>query len=154
MTKSYFQKVFKYDSTVNKQLFDHLKELNIKDDYILNVFSHLVTSENLWIRRIKGEDVSNKAIWPILKMDEILSLIHANEEFYKSFLNNLNEEELERNVVYKNSKGIEFSTPVIDILTHVMIHGGYHRGQIASAIRRGGNGPINTDYITYIRNQK
>ena len=40
---------------------------------------------------------------------------------------------------YRNQKGDEFSTAVIDIFTQVIIHGGYHRGQIAKIIGRTGN---------------
>jgi uncharacterized damage-inducible protein DinB len=40
---------------------------------------------------------------------------------------------------------------VIDILTDVVIHGAYHRGQVARIIGRGGGQSPNTDYIAYIR---
>ena len=33
-------------------------------------------------------------------------------------------------VTYKNSKGTEFRNSKRDILTHVALHGQYHRGQI------------------------
>jgi len=34
-----------------------------------------------------------------------------------------------------------------DVLTHVVTHSGYHRGQIASAIRSDGGTPAYTDFI-------
>ena len=40
---------------------------------------------------------------------------------------------------------------VIAVLTHVALHGSYHRGQIAALIRSGGDEPINTDYIMWLR---
>jgi uncharacterized damage-inducible protein DinB len=37
------------------------------------------------------------------------------------------------------------------MLTHVTLHGAYHRGQIAASIRAGGDTPTATDYIAFIR---
>ncbi len=34
-----------------------------------------------------------------------------------------------------------------DILTHVVLHSAYHRGQIASQVRSGGEQPAYTDFI-------
>ena len=54
-------------------------------------------------------------------------------------------------VTYQNSKGATFETPVGEVLMHVFSHGVYHRGQIALALRQAGAEPINTDYITFVR---
>jgi uncharacterized damage-inducible protein DinB len=40
---------------------------------------------------------------------------------------------------------------VKDILTHVGLHGVYHRGQIALLARQGGGTAVATDYIIYTR---
>lgn len=52
---------------------------------------------------------------------------------------------------YTNSRGEAFETPIEEILRHVAFHGGYHRGQVAAAVRAAGGTPINTDYIVYYR---
>ena len=38
-----------------------------------------------------------------------------------------------------------------DILTHVLLHSAYHRGQIASQVRAGGEQPAYTDFIHAVR---
>ena len=53
---------------------------------------------------------------------------------------------------YTNSIGEKWSNRVLDILTHVVIHGAYHRGQIAIIVRDGGDAPAYTDYIHCLRN--
>jgi uncharacterized damage-inducible protein DinB len=40
---------------------------------------------------------------------------------------------------------------VEEILTHVVIHSAYHRGQIASDVRAAGGVPAYTDYIHAVR---
>jgi len=39
------------------------------------------------------------------------------------------------------------------ILSHVIIHGGYHRGQIAILLRQAGSDPAVTDFIAYVRSR-
>ena len=43
---------------------------------------------------------------------------------------------------------------VEDVLTHVIIHSGYHRGQIAMLLGRAGHETAYTDFIHCIRQQK
>jgi uncharacterized damage-inducible protein DinB len=56
-----------------------------------------------------------------------------------------------RRVTYRNSAGREFASPVEDILLHVALHGAYHRGQIAAALRGAGAVPEPTDFIAFAR---
>ena len=38
-----------------------------------------------------------------------------------------------------------------DILFHLASHGAYHRGQISVTLRHSNLEPVNTDYITFVR---
>ena len=48
---------------------------------------------------------------------------------------------------YRNTKGEQWTSSVDDVLMHVILHGSYHRGQIATVLRNGGEEPAYTDYI-------
>ena len=50
-------------------------------------------------------------------------------------------------VGYRNSLGEYWTSTVGDILTHVAMHGAYHRAQIAAALRESGCTPAYTDFI-------
>ena len=50
-----------------------------------------------------------------------------------------------------NSTNDEFDNSVGEILTHVAMHGHYHRGQIARSMRLAGREPVYTDYIGFVR---
>ncbi|HNI27986.1 MAG TPA: DinB family protein, partial [Leptospiraceae bacterium] len=68
-------------------------------------------------------------------------------------LNELTEEGLKADIAYKNLKGLDFSTPLFEILLHVANHATYHRGQAASLIRRIKGSPPVTDMIEYFRSK-
>jgi uncharacterized damage-inducible protein DinB len=57
------------------------------------------------------------------------------------------EEDLADGVAYRNSKGEFWTSSVGDILTHVLLHAHYHRGQIAASQREAGGEPAYTDFI-------
>ena len=69
----------------------------------------------------------------------------------KRIIKNPDSEIITKKIIYKNSKGIEFSNTVQDVIFHVINHSTYHRAQIASDLKANGIEPINTDYIFYKR---
>ena len=86
-----------------------------------------------------------------MSLAECESLAKENQRAYADFLGSLNKDDLNWLVKYRNSSGTEFDTAVGDILTHVALHGTYHRGQIARAMRAAGLMPVDTDFITFVR---
>jgi uncharacterized damage-inducible protein DinB len=67
--------------------------------------------------------------------------------FWHGYFAQLSSAGLWQKVTYKNSKGESWTSTVQDILTHVVIHSAYHRGQIASLMRAAGGTPAYTDFI-------
>lgn len=148
---AYFARLFDYDSAMNRQVLELLRARPDTDERTRRIFAHLLQANRLWLRRISGREYMSMVIWPELSWEECGKLIDEEEGNWREYLNGLSNDDLSRIAVYNNSKGEEFRTPVRDILTHVLIHGGYHRGQVAYAVRSAGGEPINTDYITYTR---
>ena len=60
-------------------------------------------------------------------------------------------ESLGQQIRYTNSKGEDWSNAVADVLTHVVLHSSYHRGQIASLLGRAGEAAAYSDYIECLR---
>jgi uncharacterized damage-inducible protein DinB len=78
-------------------------------------------------------------------------LIEENNRNFSELLASLSDANVDDQVVYKNSTGKEFTTSIRDILTHVALHGQYHRGQINRVLRGEGLEPVNIDFITFAR---
>ena len=60
-------------------------------------------------------------------------------------------EQLQRVVPYTNSAGLSFESSLEDMLMQALLHGCYHRGQIALLVRGAGAEPAPTDYIAFVR---
>ena len=61
----------------------------------------------------------------------------------------LTESELRRVASYTNTQGQPHEGVVADVLTHVVNHASYHRGQIAVLVREAGGRPAVTDFIFF-----
>lgn len=66
---------------------------------------------------------------------------------WHTFLIELLPADLPNEINYKNSKGEPWTSTIEDILSHVLLHSSYHRGQIANEVRAGGEQPAYTDFI-------
>jgi len=90
-------------------------------------------------------------VWPALTLDECEGLSRDNVSSYNDLVSGLTPALLQKSITYKNSAGDQFTSTIEDILTHVTMHGAYHRGQIAASIRASGDTPAPTDYIAFVR---
>lgn len=117
---------------------------------VIELYAHILGAECEWLARIEGRK-AEAAVWPKLTLDECAALAGRNAVALRAFVAGLGPADLGRRVTYRNSAGLEFTSTVEDIMLHVALHGAYHRGQVAQALREGGAVPNATDYIAFIR---
>ena len=115
------------------------------------LMAHIIGASRVWLTRLDGEDSGHLPIWPQWTVDQIAAEAEAVYDDLELYLERIDEALLPEPIIYRNQTGKEFSTSRMDVLTHLMMHGGYHRGQIARALRQASADPINTDYITWVR---
>lgn len=117
----------------------------------MRLFSHLLAAERVWLLRLLEEDSGVQPLWPDLPPESLNALAAENRTGYAHYLAAMDEDGLASELAYTNQQGREYRTRIDDVLIHVAMHGSYHRGQIAAAVRAAGGEPANTDYITYVR---
>jgi uncharacterized damage-inducible protein DinB len=104
----------------------------------LRIFSHVINAQAIW------------------QEHDLAGLHHWHEQTSQKFAElcaTTDEAELTRHIQYSNSQGDAFDSQVSDILTHCVVHASYHRGQVAVKMREAGLEPVNSDFITYCREQ-
>jgi len=116
----------------------------------LELFAHILGAEHVWLTRLRQEPAT-AAVWPTLDLEGCAALAAANHAQLTRLLPTLRDADLDREVPYVNSAGRAFRSSVRDILLQVVLHGCYHRGQVALELRRDGARPEPTDYIAFAR---
>lgn len=145
------QETFSYERWANRRIFDHLRSLESPPEKAVELFAHVLGAIEIWLTRIDGESSSGMKVWPTLTPEELPAMLERVEARLATALPRLHEVGLDREVRYTNQTGAGFVTSIRDILGHLSLHGAYHRGQIALVIRQSGLSPVNTDYITFVR---
>lgn len=150
--------LFDYHLWANSRLLQHLKsipkevftkEMDSVFPTIAETFGHMIAVDEMWYLRMKGENAQQMVLKNIDTIEETEKRYHALHTNIQHFLKNI--ENISQTVVYRNSKGESFSNSTLEIVQHIVNHGTYHRGNIASMIRQMGHKGISTDYIVYLR---
>lgn len=150
MMKDYFTRLFRHVEWADARVLESLRSAQNPQKRGQELYSHILGSEHTWFCRIQGT-APRVDVWPVLTLDECESLRTENTSAFRDLVSRLSPDLLEKPITYRNSAGDQFTSTVEDILTHVAMHGSYHRGQIAAALRAGGDTPSPTDYIAFAR---
>jgi uncharacterized damage-inducible protein DinB len=117
---------------------------------VLTMWAHLLAAEAVWLARLDGV-APPVAVWPALTLAECADLAERNHAALARYAGTDEARDPDRPVTYHNTRGRAFTNTVAEILHHVVLHGMYHRGQLAQAVRSGGGTPLATDLIVFLR---
>ncbi len=144
----YFKRLFEYNYSTNKKLSEflltHQKQI---PDKVIQLSCHISNAHFIWNSRILGKQ-TQLVPWNIFPIVELKEREEVNHESTKMILDQI---DLDQSITYTNSLGDSYKKRVADILTHVVNHSTYHRGQIALLLRENGQNPIPSDFILFAR---
>ncbi len=141
------QRLFAYDDWANREEVTRLRAIASPPERAIKLLAHIVGTQWVWLSRLRGT-APKMAVWPDLALEPCAAEIDALRGEWQRFLSTAS---LGSTIEYRNSKGENWSSRVEDVLMHVILHGSYHRGQMATAVRASGNEPAYTDYIQCTR---
>jgi uncharacterized damage-inducible protein DinB len=95
----------------------------------LQLLAHILSAERLWFERLRQQPQS-LPVWPELTSDECGAQMEELAELWREYFSQLSPPALSQTIAYKNTKGESWASTVQAVLTHVMMHSAYHRGQI------------------------
>jgi uncharacterized damage-inducible protein DinB len=146
-----YRKLFDYDYWANSETLASLRTVPSGAEKPRKTFNHVIGAQRIWMARFENPAPPSAQPWPDLTLEECASAIEDLRRRWKEVLDGLTPEKLASELVYKNLKGVEYKTPVQDVLMHLVLHSAYHRGQVAAAVREAGGKPAPTDYVVYCR---
>jgi uncharacterized damage-inducible protein DinB len=148
--KDDFLRLFTYDDWANREFLTALRAATPMPASVLRLVTHIVFVEKLWLERLQRVPQS-VAIWPSSTIDDCHAMADEMKSAWRNYLDPMAPADFEQQVDYRNSKGEPWSSRVDDVLTHVLMHSAYHRGQAALQMRAAGLQPAYTDFIHGVR---
>ncbi len=150
-TLRFYRTMFEYDLWANRQALESLKTVSDSEESPRRFFAHVIGASRIWFARFENPDPKSVEVWPTLTLDDCRKAIEEEHARWTVMLARFRPERFDEDLKYRNTKGIEFKTPIRDVLMHVLMHSAYHRGQVAAAVRQSGGKPAATDYVVYLR---
>lgn len=147
----------KYHHWANIKLMDHLgtipetilnQEIQSVFPSVMRTLQHIYEVDKTWLHRI-NQSIPNHNVPLFSSILEARSSFLELQQQYQGTLG----DGLKGNspIIYTNSTGTEFMNSLEEIITHIVNHGTYHRGNISAMLRQLGTKSVSTDYIFYLR---
>jgi uncharacterized damage-inducible protein DinB len=155
MTASVAQLHFRYTHWASRRLLDAIANLSPEDlerpngishGSILGTLAHVQWADWIWYTRVVG---------PMEKPGGTLAALQTEwpelQRRWEAWADSASDADLQRDLTYKLMNGTEITSPIWQIVLHVVNHGTLHRGQVAGMLRQLNIAPPNTDMIGYYR---
>lgn len=145
----YFERLFRYDHWANRQVLAGFRATPALPARPLELMAHVLSAERLWLERLQ-QQAQTLPVWPDFTLEQCEAQAAELPTLWREYLAELRQHG-PRSITYKNTAGETWRNTVDDILTHIIMHSAYHRGQIATAMRAAGTTPAYTDFIHSVR---
>lgn len=116
------------------------------------IFCHIQAARELWLSRVSElAGFPEGGVFPIWPLEKALAKAQEMDELWRVFAARQTAASLSTHVRYTSTEGQAFESSVQEIMTHMVNHSSYHRGQIAQLVAHTGTRPADTDYIALTR---
>ncbi|OAB45744.1 DinB family protein [Paenibacillus antarcticus] len=161
-------KMYDYHVWANGVIMNRIKELpqeiyhkEVQSGFssISKVMTHIYLVDSGWFDIISGKSMNEafayaNAVREQLEannIEEMETLLLNLSERYKVFINL--QEDLDREIVVDNPYAGLLETSPSESILHVVTHGSYHRGNVATMLRQLGHTSVMQDYGLYLYSQ-
>ena len=139
--KDYLLSLLDYSVWANEEYFKQIGDLPAdettkqRQSFMNSIFisvNHLLVIDEVWLSHMKKEKHSIEKLQTILheKLDDLWAAKKAMDQEIRDYVSGLSEAELEEDVEYELIGGNTGSLPRYLIITHLAMHGAFHRGII------------------------
>ena len=137
---------YAYNVWANRDVVVSLQALDGAPGRATSWTAHIIAAEWLWLGWLQRQD-HGIPVWPTWPIKTCADQFDEVVPLWEAVICELTPETLSHQVEYTNSQGQSWTSTTDEIITHIILHGAYHRGQIASEMRVSGFEPQYTDYI-------
>lgn len=139
--KTYLLDLLDYNVWANEEYFKQIRDLppdevtkqreSLMNNILISV-NHLLVIDKVWLAHMKGEKHPFEKLQTILHedLDELFAAKRDMDREIRDYVAALSDDALEQIVDYELMGGNTGSLPRYMIITHLAIHGAFHRGFI------------------------
>ncbi|MGH9699798.1 MAG: DinB family protein [Candidatus Acidiferrales bacterium] len=156
-----FQILYDYNAWANHRTLDacaalsaeqFTRDLGSSFGSVRDTLAHIFLVEHLWLERWHGRSLTGFS--PPADFPDLAAVRARWTEIERDLLDyiaSLKTEDVQRVMHYQTTTGTAQAQPLWQMLQHMVNHGSYHRGQVATLLRQLGVKPAPTDLIIFYR---
>lgn len=156
-----FRTLYDFNSWANRRAMESCaaltadqftRDLGSSFKCVRDTLAHILGAEWVWLERWHGR--SPQGLLPAGEFSDYDSLRARWAEVDRDltdFVASLTDDDLSRIYEYKTTAGVPQTSAAWQMLQHLVNHGSYHRGQIATMLRQLGAKAQSTDLIAFYR---
>jgi uncharacterized damage-inducible protein DinB len=153
--------LYDYNAWANRRSLDAAAALTVEQftkplgssfSSVRDTLAHIWGAERIWMERFEGR--SPASLPDVSQFHEISALRtrwREDEARLNKFVAGITQDDLNGPHEYRTMKFGQYSNPLWLSMQHLVNHGTYHRGQIATMLRQLGAKPLSTDFIHFYR---
>lgn len=127
-----------------------VRDFQSADKSVLGTLAHVYAADRVWLGRIEGRPPA-RFLDP--EVDVRLDVLQRDWPTllgrWQAWVDGL--QDAAATVAYQDLKGNPYTTPLWQIVLHVVNHGTHHRGQVSAMLRAMGHTPPPLDLIRFYR---
>jgi uncharacterized damage-inducible protein DinB len=109
---------------------------------------HLLQADFRWLHRLKGFPIVDlPASWQTEPTEALIATWLGVQDQLVSEVKKL---PADKPIQFTTAKGDHYELPLEEVITHVVNHSTYHRGQLVNMLRMAGEKPSGTDYFLFV----
>lgn len=161
-TADEIRELFAYDRWANRRILDVVsrlapeefgRDLGSSHPSVEATLAHLLAANWVWLERWLGRSPTGlpDAGWDVGTFEALRAKWAEIENVQQAFVDGLANDDLERPLSYRDTKGEPFEQPLWQLLRHAVNHASYHRGQVVTMLRQLGAEAVSTDLVLFYR---
>ena len=156
--------LYKYNDWANERILAAASKLtpeqflagtNLSWGSVRDVLVHILGAEWIWRMRLQHGAAPTELLHAVdfPTYDSVVERWRAEQGELGAYVAGLRDDEVNRPVLYRNTKGRAFEGVLWQILAHVINHGTQHRAEVAHVLTSYGCSPGDIDMILFVREQ-
>ena len=149
------RKLLEYKASANDELLTALKQLD-RDapatEIALRTLSHMFIVDRIFAAHMNrtghAYESANASAAPVLA--KLSEEIRASDHAFVAYVSNLDDDQLAEHIAFTFTDGEPGRMSREEMLMHVVVHGGYHRGQVAWMMTLEGATPPPDGFTSYL----
>lgn len=146
--QKYFLSLSDYEYWANAQVLTAWQNEK-PSERVVSLCAHLLAAQAIWLHRLESRQIPVPEVWPRYEPNDWMAILKSQHQELQHYIQSI--KDWQQEIRYQNTAGHSFAQTPAEILTHLFLHGSYHRGQLVQQLTAQGVSPPITDYIFYLR---